>query len=97
MAANDDLAREPVVEDALVAVTRLVTDIAALRGVLDVHPAWNAGQTTVGIMVTLAEFDWDLRRTIIEMIDDVHRAYVDALTIDFDIVDRDHRPFAELM
>ncbi len=90
-------APQPWTGDAVVEVKQLVADIEALDGVLQVRNTWDDTTRTAYVSVVLDEFDWDVRMTVIELIDAVHRAHVHELGIEFDIVDRNHRPFEEFI
>jgi hypothetical protein len=46
------------------------------------------GQLAVGVV--LETYDYDVRSRIIEVIDDFHRAHVQDLSVDLDIVDVEH-------
>lgn len=85
-----------VVDDPVVTVKQLVADLEAREDVLQAQAVWSS-DAHVTVVVVVAEFSWESREAVIAMIDDVHRRHVDAVSVEFDIVDRDHRPYAEFL
>lgn len=72
------------VEDGLY---KLEHELRMLPGVTDVHQTRPVPRE-LHVLVTLWEFDWDVRQQVIDIVDDFARTYVEEISVLVDVVDR---------